>query len=261
MIIIATCPQWCRSKIKWDAERTQSAGWRCVLRAKTVHCRCSLRSLFCIKTGVEWNNTSLLVLFAFCEDKMDTDWRSENDVCWGLTNISLSIILSNHSFQIFLRYGWMDKLFINPIWEIAVSEKSQPLFSIPKQTCKMKSENDHALAHYFLCLLNTGERKLAGFCNAKPIAFLLIWPPTACGTLLHWVDSQKHHTSTMTAAYNTHTHTRTRLRLGEISAQVEYDNTRELRKTQQKVTHPSNVIWKALFFSCALHPTRASSWN
>lgn len=152
MIIIATCPQWCRSKIKWDAERTQSAGWRCVLRAKTVHCRCSLRSLFCIKTGMGWNSTYLHKMQTAPEGKMGTDWRSENDVCWGLTNISLSIILSNHSFKTFLRYGWMDKLFINPIWEIAVFEKSQPLFSIPKQTCKMKPETDHALTHCSLCL-------------------------------------------------------------------------------------------------------------
>lgn len=83
MVIIATCPQWCRSKIKWDAERTQSAVRRCILRAKTVYCRCSLRSLFYIKTevGVEWNSTSLLVVFAFCEDEIGTDWN-ENYV-WG----------------------------------------------------------------------------------------------------------------------------------------------------------------------------------
>lgn len=127
MVIIATCPQWCRSKIKWDAEHTQSAVWRCILRAKTVYCRCSLRSLFYIKTevGVEWNSTSLLVVFACCEDEMN---RLEWKLCLGVDKYTTV----NHSFQTFLRYGWMDKRFINTIWEIAIFWKTTAIFFSPK---------------------------------------------------------------------------------------------------------------------------------
>jgi len=57
---------------------------------------------------------------------MGTDWRSENDV-WGLTNTTV-----NHSFQTFLRYGWMDKRFINPIWEIVVFQKNIAIIFRPK---------------------------------------------------------------------------------------------------------------------------------
>lgn len=166
------------------------------------------------------------------------------------------IILSKHSYDM---DGWTNSLLI-PYGKLQFLKNHNHYFQFQNKHARW-SQRLTMLWLTAPCALNTGERKLAGFCNAKSIAFLLIWPPTVCGTLLHWVDSQKHHTSTMTAAYNTHTHTRTSLWLGEISAQVEYDNTRELRKTQQKVTHPSNVLRKALFFSCALHPTRASSWN
>lgn len=83
------------------------------------------------------------------------------------------------------------------------TEKSQALFSMPKQACKMDPENDHV---WFTTsyAFSTEVKEILLVFAVKPIAVLLIWPKLLCGTLPHWVDSQKHPTSSMTEAYNTH---------------------------------------------------------
>ncbi len=153
------------------------------------------------------------------EGKTGRDWR-----CLGVdkyTSVS-------HSFQTFLRYGWMDKFFINPIWDISVKRKIAGLIFSTKT-------NMQDLVRGWSC-----------FGSLLPMPFKQRWQKT-CWVLhsqSYWFPADlapkvMQHTSSLgqlaKTPYIIHDssiqHTHTYLRLEEISPEVEnYDDTRELCK-------------------------------
>jgi len=142
--------------------------------------------------------------------------------------------------------GWTNALLI-PFGKLSFSKKTLPLFSGPKQTCKMKSEWPRSGS-----LLPVAYKHKH---TAIPIAFLLIWPLQFAAHFTG-MSHKIYHISTMTAAYNTHIH---------ICNWDKY--LHRLNVTQESCTKQSRwwliqiLYGKLVFLSCALHTTQASSWT
>lgn len=148
----------------------------------------------------------------------------------------------------------MDKFFINPKWEISVYRKITDLIFNPKTNMQDQVREWSCFGSLLPMPFNQKWKKTCWFLHSQPIGFYRSGPnsyaayfftgPTRKNTIHHpW---QQH---------TTHTYIfKTRINISTGWKLWWYQSC-------AKVTHHSNGSRKAWFFSGALHPTWASSWN